>query len=54
MEACVNLDPVHSIKPIELDRDGFGLVWNSYGAPVAFDLGSALALMATALLFVVL
>jgi MFS family permease len=32
----------------------FGLVWNAYGAPAAFGLGAALALAATALLFVAL
>jgi MFS family permease len=32
----------------------FGLVWNVYGTAAAFGLGSALALLATALLFVVL
>ena len=32
----------------------FGLVWNVYGTAAAFGLGSALALAATALLFVVL
>jgi MFS family permease len=32
----------------------FGLVWNAYGTTAAFGLGAALALVATALLFVVL
>ena len=32
----------------------FGFVWNAYGTAAAFGLGSALALLATALLFVVL
>jgi MFS family permease len=32
----------------------FGLVWQSYGAPAAFGVGAALALAATALLFLVL
>jgi MFS family permease len=32
----------------------FGVVWNAYGAAAAFGLGSALALAATALLFVAL
>jgi MFS family permease len=32
----------------------FGLVWNAYGTTAAFGLGSALALLATVLLFVVL
>ena len=32
----------------------FGLVWNAYGTTAAFSLGAALALVATALLFVVL
>ena len=32
----------------------FGLVWNTYGTAAAFGLGSALALLATGLLFVVL
>jgi MFS family permease len=31
----------------------FGLIWNAYGAPTAFAVGAALALAATALLFVV-
>lgn len=31
----------------------FGLVWKQYGAPVAFGLGGALALLSAALLFVV-
>ena len=32
----------------------FGFVWNAYGTAAAFGLGSALALLATALLFAVL
>ena len=32
----------------------FGLVWNAYGTTAAFGLGAALALLATALLFIVL
>src|SRR5438093_1209481 len=31
----------------------FGVIWKVYGAPVAFGVGAALALVATALLFVV-
>src|SRR5438128_1039055 len=31
----------------------FGLVWNAFGAATAFGLGAALALLATALLFIV-
>src|SRR5437899_2504859 len=31
----------------------FGVIWKVYGAPVAFGIGAALALVATALLFVV-
>jgi sugar phosphate permease len=31
----------------------FGVIWKGYGAPAAFGTGAALALIATALLFVV-
>jgi MFS family permease len=32
----------------------FGLVWNAFGAPIAFGVGAALAFVSTALLFVAL
>jgi MFS family permease len=32
----------------------FGLIWNAYGAAVAFGVGAALALVATVLLFAII